>query len=149
MFVDSEGEPIQELSCIAFSPKHRKIVAVYHKYAACDPFADAWSRLHVHGLDTSYIGKCGMNDEQTLVNDFKRWLQQFDIDIIYANDARREIVKFNLHITDISLPPWIERVKHRYHEIPQTYKNFSKPFCNIVCDDKVHSYFCFKRFKAL
>ena len=138
-FIDGEGEPYQEFSCIVLSPKQKNIVAVYHKYAACSPFEDAWARLHIHGLNPSYLLRYGLKDEETLIQDFKRWLQQFQVLMMYANNPSRELCKLGLSIIDIGLPPWSERVQHEYHQIPQMYKMTSKPFCHITCNNHVHS----------
>ena len=145
-FVDAEGEPWQELSCIVISPKQKNIVAVYHKYAACDPFADPWARLHIHGLSTSYLLKYGLKDEKTLIVDFKRWLKQFHVIIMYANNPAREQDKLRLPMLDIGLPQWIDRVHHSYHQIPQMYKMSSKPFCHITCNNHVHSEYVYRNF---
>ena len=126
------------------APKQKSIVAVYHKYAACPPFADAWSRLHIHGLSYSYLLKHGLKDEETLLLDFKCWLQQFQVMIMYANNPNREMSKLELPIVDIGLPVWTERFKHSYHQIPQMYKLSSKPFSHIVCNDHVHSEYVYQ-----
>ena len=126
------------------SPKQKSIVAVYHKYAACPPFADAWSRLHIHGLNVSYLLKHGLKDEKTLLLDFKRWLQQFQVMIMYANNPTRELTKLELSIVDIGLPIWTERVQHSYHQIPQMYKMSSKPFSHIICNERIHSEYVYK-----
>ena len=129
---------------MVISLKQKSIVAVYHKYAACSPFADAWSRLHIHGLNTDYLLKHGLKDEVTLIQDFKRWLQQFQVVTMYANNPSREFQKLNMTIVDIDLPPWAERVQHEYHQIPQMYKMSSKPFCHITCNDRIHSDLMYK-----
>ena len=119
-------------------------MAVYHKYATCSPFADAWCRLHLHGLNVSYLRKYGLKDEEALIQDFKRWLQQFHVVTMYANDPTRELTKLNLSIIDIGLPPWSERVQHSYHQIPQMYKMSSKPFYDITCNHHVHSDYVYR-----
>ena len=108
-------------------------MSVYHKYAACSPFDDAWSRFHIHGLNVSYLLKYGLKDEKTLIEDFKRWLDQFLVVTMYANDPNRELVKLNLRIIDIGLPKWTERVKRSYHQIPHNYKMSGKRSCHICC----------------
>ena len=97
-FIDSEGEPWQELSCVILSPKQKRIVAVYHKHAVCPPFVDEWSRLHLHGLNPMFLIKYGLPDEASLIADVKQWLQQFAVLGIYANDPQRELNKLKLHI---------------------------------------------------
>ena len=138
-FIDVEGEPWQELSCIVMCPKQKNIVAVYHKYAACHPLTDSWSRLHVHGLNITYLLKYGLKDEKTLIADFKRWLDQFVVIVMYANNPSHEKEKLNLNMVDIGLPQWVERVQHEYHQIAQLYKMSSKPFCYITCNNHIHS----------
>ena len=121
-------------------------MAVYHKYAACPPFTDAWARLHIHGLNPSYLYKYGLKDEETLIDDFKRWLQQFAVITMYANNPQRELQKLNMSMVDIGLPQWTERVQHEYHHIPQMYKMSSKPFCHITCNEHVHSDYVYKSY---
>ena len=81
------------------------MVDVYHQYAACSPFVDVWSRLHIHGLNVSYLSTHGFKDEVTLIDDFKRWLRRFHVLALYGNDPTREISKLDLNIIDIGLPP--------------------------------------------
>ena len=137
-FIDSEGEPWQELSCVMLSLKEKRIVAVYHQYAACPPFEDEWARLHLHGLNPRFLMKHGFPDEASLVTDFKVWLQPFEVIGFFANDPQRELDKLNIKIHDIHLPKWVERYDCEYHHIPQLYKMSNKPFHGIVCNNEVH-----------
>ena len=127
-------------------PKQKNIIAVYHKYAMCPPFADAWARLHLHGLNVSYLAKHGLKDEATLLCDFKRWLDQFEVVTMYANNPTRELEKLDLSIVDIGLPPWAERVHHSYHKTPQDHKWTSRPFCHITCNNHVHSDYVYRSY---
>ena len=117
---------------------------MYHKYAKCKPFDDVWSRLHVHGLNYSFLLTHGLKNEDELICDFKLWLENFNVQVIYVNDVSKESKKLNLSLRDIGLPCWIERVKHSYHRIPQLYKNSDKSFCNINCNSNIHSYYKYK-----
>ena len=94
----------------------------------------------------SYLLKVGFKDEKTLIEDFKRWLDQFLVVIMYANDPNRELVKLNLRIVDIGLPKWTERIKHSYHQIPLNYKMSDKRFCHIRCNERIHSEYVYKYF---
>ena len=120
------------------------MVDIYHKYAACSPFAAAWATLHIHGLNVSYLTKHGFKDEETLICDFKRWFRQFHVMSIYGNNPTRELGKLDLNIIDIGLPPWAERVQHSYHQIPQMYKWSSKPLCRISCNNHIHSDYVYR-----
>ena len=139
MLIAFEGNPIQELSAVAVLEK--TILSTYHKYAYCTPTCDLWSRYHVHGLDPSYLLMVGFSDEQTLVKDFKRWLQQFSCVKLYAKDPNRAQMFLSMSVNDIALPSWTERHKRYYHHAALRAKLSEHPFCHLVCKRKNHKYF--------
>ena len=137
-FVDSEGEPWQELSCILLSPTEKRIVAVYHKFAVCPPYVDEWARLHVHGLDPIYLLEHGFPNEALLIDDFEQWLAPYDVICMYANNPQHEDMKLKRRVLDIALPKWVDRFHLISHQIPLMYKLYSVPFQGIVCDHHIH-----------
>ena len=118
-----------------------QICAVYHKFAACEPFQDMWSRRYIHGLDFGRLYQHGFTNEQELLCDFKSWLSQFNVQDIYANNCVRERQLLNMNVKDVGLPNWVERVKHRYHNIPQFCKKYGQPIFNVICDEDNHRIF--------
>ena len=67
-----------------------QIVSVYHKHVECEPNHDTWSRRNFHGLNLSYLNRFGLRNECDLIIDFQMWLNSFDVQLIYANDPRKE-----------------------------------------------------------
>ena len=143
MFIDSEGDPIQELSAIALSAYDYTILAVYHQFAKCPEGADPWSRAHIHGLNPEYLSTHGFPDEAALISNFQDWYQQFSVIQSYGNNPIREMAKLKLTVEDIGLPKWMERYHCPYHQIPQLHKLSRLPIHGLIaCDPKSHN--CFK-----
>ena len=106
---------MQELSAIAMRESDQTVVSVYHRFAYCPPHKDEWSRRHVHGLDPSILIHIGFVNETYLISDFKRWLSGFHIVKILGNDSEREAATLQLHIDNLYLPCWVDRVRQDYH----------------------------------
>ena len=66
MFIDSEGIPIQDLAAIEIDVESKRIDDVFHAFANCEEKDDSFSRLHVHGLCTSYLKRHDFVNELTL-----------------------------------------------------------------------------------
>ena len=90
MFVDTEGEPIQELAAIEMDTKTCEIKDVFHNFANCTE-PDSYSRLHIHGLNTKYLEKNGFPTEGSLIIAFKQWLQRKRVVKIVANSVYKEV----------------------------------------------------------
>ena len=119
----------------------QRVVEVYHGYAYCALEQDEWARTHVHGLDPFLLIDIGFPTECELINDFKRWIANYNVCHIYANGARTEARKLGLAVCDICLPPWAERVRHDYHRIPNFYKLHNECFeSRISCHESIHGY---------
>ena len=132
MFVDCEGDPVQEFSAIAMDNSTYQIISVYHKHVDCDFKADRWSRKHLHGLNRNYLRAHGFEDVGELVFDFERWFKSFDVVCMYANapDKERQLLPGRT-IHDLLLLPWQERVRKHYHVIANLFKELSIPIENV------------------
>ena len=135
-----EGSPTQELSAIHMNALTRQIVDVYHAHAYSHQ-NDWWSRLHIHGLNTKFLARHGFPDEETLIQDFKRWLADKDVLNIYANNPTREVQALNMTIMDVGLPPWAERIYQAYHQMAVTYKQEFVPILDKRCCHEAHDMF--------
>lgn len=133
-----EGEPIQELSAIQMNVMTRQIVDVYHRHAKTNS-PDTWARLHIHGLSNNYLNQNGLENEEMLILDFKKWLRGKDIIVMYANDPRKERTALNLPIKDLNLPKWIDRVSQPYHEIAINFKQNCIPILDKRCSKHIHA----------
>lgn len=140
--MDSEGEPVQELSAIAMDNVTYQIVSIYHKHAFCDPDDDQWSRRNVHGLNPDFLSECGFPNACELTDNFKEWLESFVILCMYANNPVKERKLFQKNIVhDIFLPQWEKRMKKSYHKIAICFKQLNVPIVNVRCANYVHSRF--------
>ena len=65
IFIDSEGEPTQEMSAIAMSIANRHIMNIYMYDAHAKSYElDDWVRRHVHELDPFYLETHGFPNEE-------------------------------------------------------------------------------------
>ena len=147
MFIDMEGTPVQELSAVAMDMSDKVAIDIYHKYAYCPPHKDKWARRHIHGLDPFLLKEYGFRCEDELLEDFRKWLSQFpNINTMYANNPTKEKSYLKMDIKDIGLPVWSERVKHRYHKIPNALKEDNDCIfmqLGVYCHLDIHSKFCY------
>ena len=137
--MDSEGEPLQELSAIQVDFDTFEILDVYHAHASCERGTDFWSRKYLHGLNPTYIKENGFSCESVMISDFHNWLSKKNYFRIYGNDVRRECNKFSLNLTDLKLPVWIERVKQSYHSVSNRYKELNIPILHTSCSKRAHT----------
>ena len=137
LFVDMEGESIQELSAIEMNALTRQIVNVYHAYANTeDP--DFYSRRHIHGLSSQFLNIHGFPNESALIDDFKKWLRGKDVLAMYANAPSKEQTALNLPIIDMDLPIWKERISMFVHQTAIAFKKNSVPILNKYCPKHAH-----------
>lgn len=142
MFIDCEGEPVQEMSAIAMDNESYQIVSVYHKHAACDPSLDAWSRKNLHGLNPTYLHDHGFSNESELAANFQCWLKSFNVQCMYANNPGKERELLGMkNIYDILLPTWRERGEMTYHVNANLFKKLSIPIQGVHCSGYVHNSF--------
>ena len=147
VFLDSEGEPTQELSAIAMSVADHHILDIYHGYAQPN-CPDDWARYHVHGLDVTFLKSHGFANEAALVENFKKWLRGRDIICMYANnpDKERKILDIQ-SICDISYPNWVDRLPLLSHQTALQFKRLSIPItginCFVSCPQTAHKAFKF------
>ena len=144
MFMDSQGEPWQELSCVVYSLEKEEIYGVYLNYAKCDPDADDFGRLHSHGLDLSFINMWGEKDETALIDSCKDFLNEFEVQAVYVTNVDRFVSKFDYVFKDIELPSFVQRRAVYFHLFAKYCKENNKRFHGISCNTKRHSYFKYK-----
>ena len=144
IYIDAEGEPIQELSDIC-SRTNWNIYSVFHMYADCAiyPDPDSYSRRHVHGLRRSLLIRYGVSTERDLCREFCRWIDSLPshCDYIFlANDPKKE---YNflpmIKIYDVHLPIWKERVKLQSHQDAIDAKRQCRSICGKKCSAAMHS----------
>ena len=143
LFVDSEGEPIQEFTALYVNKQSREILDVFHRHVAfpsCGYDTDHWPRRHIHGLQRAYLAKHGLRDEGALRHDFSEWLRSHPYDEILANDPSKESVFLNLPISDVCLPPWQDRGVLSSHQRALSLKRRAIPINGITCSS-AHSHF--------
>ena len=138
-----EGSPVQELSAIQMNAWTKQIVEVYHGHAFSHQ-SDLWARLHIHGLNLKFLKEHGFRDEETLIQDFKRWLVGKDVVSLYANDPSKESVVLNIPILNMGLPPWADRIYQPYHQMALSYKREYVPILDKRCCFEAHA--AFKRY---
>ena len=140
IFLDMEGSSVQELSAIHMNALTRQIVDVYHAHAKSYNH-DSWARLHIHGLNTTFLQQRGFPNEEALINDFKDWMRGKDVLAMYANDPAKESSALNMPIRDMGIPPWAERVYQPYHQIALTHKQEFIPILDKRCCAEAHAAF--------
>ena len=146
LFIDSEGEPVQEFSAIYVHNETYEILDVFHRYVVYPSIAydcDTFARHHVHGLSTSFLSKHGLRDEDELLCEFNKWLLSHPCDIIYANAPSKEEGLLNMSIMDIRLKPWKERCLLPSHRSALSMKLNSIPISDTVC----HAHSSFRGWK--
>ena len=136
IFVDCEGQPIQEFTALYVDSDSHDIVDVFHQYVRStddryDP--DWWARRHVHGLNRDYLALHGLRDEQTLLCAFRRWLTTHPYDELLAHAPHKERQFLQLPVRDVSLPPWKERAHLLSHRIALSLKRGAIPINCVTC----------------
>lgn len=136
LFVDTEGNPTQELAAICFDVINLCVKDVYLQYAKPLPGPedmDWFARRHVHGLNRAYLEQHGFDTEEGLVADFHTWRQKHCINEIYAHAPEKEKRLLNIPITDVHLPSWSERSKLACHRKAMRMKLMSEPIVDTFC----------------
>ena len=147
IFLDSEGEPTQELSAIAMSVANHHILDIYHAYAQRN-YPDDYARRHVHGLNSAFLKSNGFANEAALVENFKKWLRGRDIICMYANNPDKERKFLDIQsICDMNYPCWIDRVPLLSHKTALQFKRLTVPVtainCFVSCPRAAHKDFAF------
>ena len=141
IFIDSEGDPIQEFSAIAVCDKTYEICDVLHLYvkfpSSCD--SDKFARGHIHGLNIEFLDQYGLENQTDLLANVRAWLRKYDSFRLYAHAPYKEMEFLNAHVNDVQLRPWKERHLLKSHQIALTYKVKSVPLYSIQC--KAHTSF--------
>lgn len=142
IFLDCEGDPIQEFSAILVDGATMKIKNVFHQYV-CYPKSgdsiidnDSFSRRHIHGLNLDFLSQHGLQSEHELTTLFHQWLsKQGHIDAIYAHAPHKERNLLSLNIVDVCLKPWSERDFSLSHSVALTWKMNSIAINGVSCAD--------------
>lgn len=149
IFIDCEGDPIQEFSAIYVNEKTHDICDVFHyyvKYPSSMTFdGDKFARFHIHGLNLDYLSSHGLESEDELRVLFIKWLKKWpSSSCIYAHAPFKEKTFLNISVQDVSLPSWKERCDLQSHQTALFMKVNHVPILNVVC--KAHT--SFKGWKA-
>ena len=145
VYIDMEGEPVQELAAICVKEKDWCIYSVFHMYAATSPIYDVdwYSRRYVHGLSLSMLDYHGERTEKDLRHKFDIWLDSLPCEYdyyFYANDPRKEChLLSNFYIDDVYLPPWKERAFLPSHLSALDAKRQCLSLCGKKCGAWMHA----------
>ena len=149
IFLDCEGEPVQEFSAIYVDFETGVIEDVFHHHVhypfKCD--YDYFARQHVHGLDRNFLSLYGLRSEQELLNLFHEWLKSHPFQAIYAHAPAKEVNFLSLPVKDVCLKPWKDRIQCQSHQIALSMKLYKVPVCGVTC--AAHSLVCWKPKKIL
>lgn len=151
IFIDSEGEPVQEFSAIYVSADGTNVLDVFHRYVQY-PYPnydyDSFSRRYIHGLDCDFLFQHGLPTEGDLVTTFLEWLEHHPYTAIYAHAPAKEKKLFaaatsaSLLIRDISLRPWKDRRFESSHRKALAMKINCVPVCGVTCS--AHNSVCWR-----
>ena len=139
VYIDSEGTPVQEFSAIYVNEDKCEIVDVFHHHVKY-PFIthrddDFYARRHVHGLNLKFLSKYGLVNEQTLLSEFHKWLQQHPYTTLYAHGPEKEQQLLSpLRVKNVHLSEWKVRCCHLSHELALFLKNNTIPICKVSCN---------------
>lgn len=135
IFIDCEGEPVQEFSAIYVNECGDQILDVFHQHVkypfACD--YDFFSRRHIHGLKLVFLERYGLCNETSLLTLFHKWLENHPNEAIYGHSPGKEEKLLSLPIFDVSLKPWKDRINCHSHQLALSMKLNSVPVCNVSC----------------
>ena len=73
IFVDTEGNPVQELAAICINDTS-DIIDTYLQYCRCSFSDDLYARKHVHGLNPVFLERKGFHCTSDLLHDFMFWI---------------------------------------------------------------------------
>lgn len=152
VFIDSEGDPVQEFSAILVDVTKKKIVDVFHHFV-CYPVnkhsqiiidRDDFARRHIHGLNLNFLSIHGLKTEGDLVSSFKTWLScHSPIDAIYAHAPHKEkqLLSLTVPILDVGLKVWAERDVLNSHRVALAWKLNCLDVNDVSCCKDAHSSF--------
>jgi len=141
IFIDCEGDPIQEFSAIYVN--NDEIIDVFHRYVHYPSFkdydGDRFARFHVHGLNIDFLSQHGLENTDILRSEFFSWLNSCSYSRLFAHAPMKEMNFLNLPIEDVCLRLWKDRHTLSSHRKAIFMKKNCIPICNIVC--KAHTSF--------
>ena len=153
VYLDTEGEPVQELAAICVKPGDNAdddswtVYSTFHDYAAFSSTTDVdwFSRRNIHGLSFTFLKQYGHPSEKDLCAQFCRWIDSLPSECSYkffANNPTKErhLLPW-LSIADLPLPPWKDRVRLSSHQEAVTAKQQSLSICGHQCSESAHSSF--------
>jgi len=132
--------PIQELAAIEMDVESKRVTDIFHAFANCEE-DDSFSRLHVHGLNTTYLKKHGFANELALLQAFKDWLKNKPFIRIVANAPYKESKALCLNIYDANLSRWTDRQFEIPHIIALRYKELMLDINDRCCSKIAHSFY--------
>ena len=140
LFIDCEGEPVQELTAIEVSASDFAIIDVFHAHANV-PFGrdDNWARRNIHGLNLDFLNNHGFPTEHELQAAFHVWYSKRNSVINFVNNPGKESKFLNIKLSDVQLPIWIERVNTPAHQIALAFKRHETPIGNATCFSSIHN----------
>lgn len=137
MFIDSEGDPIQEFTALYVDSDSHNIVDVFHRYVAHPSRygfdSDRWARRHIHGLNRAYLATHGLHDEKALLCEFNAWLDSHPCELLLANAPRKESTFLHRPVHDVCLPCWKDRAVLLSHQLSIFLKRGAVPINGITC----------------
>ena len=138
IFIDSEGEPIQEFSALYVCPRTHEIRDVFHSFVKYPPSmsydGDKYARVHIHGLNIAYLQRHGLDNEEELLSLFHKWLKKYPSAALFAHAPSKEKTFLNVSIQDVCLLPWKERCMLQSHQTALTFKMENIPICDTICN---------------
>ena len=144
IFIDCEGEPIQEFTALYVDSDSHNIVDVFHRHVSHPSTygydSDRWARRHVHGLNRAYLAIHGLHDETMLLCEFNAWLHFHPYEKILANAPWKESTFLHRPVQDVCLPQWTDRAVLLSHRLSLSLKHSAVPINGITCSD-AHSSF--------
>lgn len=142
IFIDSEGDPVQEFSALYVDSKTLNIIDVFHNFVRY-PFKidyDSWARRHIHGLSLEFLAANGLENESVLKTKFSEWLSSHPYTVIYGHAPHKEEVFLNVCVSDVSLLPWRLRRDLPSHRVALSLKKSASPVLSVQCAE-AHSSF--------
>ena len=135
IYIDCEGEPVQEFSGLYVDEDRSEIVDVFHKHVIY-PFHndhDYFARRHIHGLKRNFLSEYGLCSQEELLSLFHEWLKSHPFNDIYAHAPAKEIKLLSLPVKDVCLKPWKYRTQTNSHQISLGMKLAAIPVNGITC----------------
>ena len=118
----------------------REIVDVFHGHAYTTA-KDIFARKHVHGLNYDFLFREGFQNANCLIAAFKVWLREKNHFMFYGNDPGKEMRDLKIHVVDIGLDCWVNRIQKAYHQVAFYFKKHNIPIHSKRCYTEAHSSF--------